>query len=146
LSRVDDAVRLFGEGYACSQAVLVAFAPSLGLDGGKALRIAAGFAAGMRLGETCGAVTGAIMVLGLALCDEGCASRDGRGAIASAVDTFAGRFEERVGAIDCPDIIGCDTRSPEGRASAQQQGLFAQHCAPAVRAAAEILEEMLATG
>jgi hypothetical protein len=36
-----------------------------GLDRDVAMRIASGFAAGMRMAETCGAITGAIMVLGL---------------------------------------------------------------------------------
>ena len=143
MSRIDDAGRLFGQGYACSQAVLIAFAPLLDLDRNEALRIAAGFAAGMRLGQTCGAATGAIMVLGLALCDEGCSTREGRAGIASEVDTFMSRFRERVGASDCPDIMGIDIRSPEGRATAQEQGIFGTRCLPAVRAAAEILEDML---
>ena len=143
MNRIDEAARLFGQGYACSQAVLIAFSPLLDLDRSEALRIAAGFAAGMRLGQTCGAATGAIMVLGMALCDDDCATREGRAGIASAVDTFPRRFHERVGASDCPDIMGIDVRSPEGRAAAQEQGLFVTRCLPAVRAAAEILEDML---
>ncbi len=143
MGRVDDALRQFGEGRACSQAVLGAFAPSLGLDPGQAVCLSAGFAAGMRIGEVCGAATGAIIALGLARCDESCATREGRAAVASAVDEFSERFRQRVGAIDCPDIIGCDIRTPEGRASAQSAGLFASRCTPAVRAAAEILDDML---
>jgi C_GCAxxG_C_C family probable redox protein len=68
MSSAEDAVALFGRGYACSQAVLLAYSPAFGLDEGRAMRIAAGFAAGMRVGEACGAFTGAIMVLGLGLC------------------------------------------------------------------------------
>ena len=143
MSRVDDAAAFFRSGHACSQAVLLAWAPEYGLDAGLAARLAAGFAAGMRLGDVCGAATGAIMVLGLATCGDECVTREGRAAVASATEAFAEKFRERVGALDCPDIIGCDLRMPEGRAVAQEQALFATRCAPAVRAAAEILEEML---
>ena len=143
MSRIDDAARLFGEGHACSQAVLIAFAPLVDLDRSEALRISAGFAAGMRQGQICGAATGAIMVLGLALCDNSCATREGRAGIASDVDTFMSRFRGRVGAVDCPDIMGMDVRSPQGRAAAQEQGLFVSRCLPAVCAAAEILDDML---
>ena len=143
MSRIDEAGRLFAKGYACSQAVLIAFAPLVDIDRSEALRIAAGFAAGMRQGETCGAATGAIMVLGLALCDGSCATREGRAGIASDVDTFMSRFQGRVGATDCPAIMGIDVRSPEGRAAAQEQGLFGSRCLPAVRAAAEILDDIL---
>lgn len=144
MSSAEDAVALFGRGFACSQAVLLAHARALSLDEDQAMRIAAGFAGGMRMGEACGAATGAVMVLGLALCGDECAAREGRADVARAVGRFAVRFRERVGALDCPDIIGCDLRTAEGMAVAQERNLFATRCAPAVRAAAEILDEMLA--
>ena len=57
----------FGKGLACSQAVFGAFAGKYGLSAEMAVKISAGFAGGMgRTGGTCGAVTGGIMVLGLA--------------------------------------------------------------------------------
>jgi C_GCAxxG_C_C family probable redox protein len=56
----------FRKGFNCSQAVLSSFSPDLGLEKETALKIACGFGAGMaKLQETCGAVTGAVMVLGL---------------------------------------------------------------------------------
>ena len=145
MSRTDDAARLFREGHACSQAVLLAWAPEFGLDPGQAARLSAGFAAGMRLGEACGAATGALMVLGLALCGDDCVTREGRSVVAAASATFAERFRARIGALDCPDIIGCDLRTPDGAATARDQELFASKCAPAVRVAVEILEDMLLT-
>ena len=143
MSRVDAAAAFFRSGHACSQAVLLAWAPEYGLDAGLAARLAAGFAAGMRQGDVCGAATGAIMVLGLATCGDECVTREGRASVASATETFAEKFCERVGALDCPEVIGCDLRTPEGRATSLEQSLFATRCAPAVRAAVEILEEML---
>jgi C_GCAxxG_C_C family probable redox protein len=137
------ATSLFSRGYACSQAILVTYAPALGLDPAQAVRLAAPFAAGMRQGEACGAATGAFMVLGLALCDEDCVTREGRAAVAAAVSEFAEKFRERVGSLDCSDIIGCDLRTPEGMKTALDEGLFATKCAPAVRVAAEILDDML---
>ena len=64
--RVSLAHSRFSEGYSCSQSVLAAFAPELGLDADAALRVSAAFGGGMgRTGGTCGAVTGALMALGL---------------------------------------------------------------------------------
>jgi C_GCAxxG_C_C family probable redox protein len=64
---IDRAVLLFDEGYSCAQAVLLAFSPSFGLDESTAKLISSTFGGGMgRLRLTCGAVTGAFMVLGLA--------------------------------------------------------------------------------
>jgi C_GCAxxG_C_C family probable redox protein len=140
---ITNAVDLHRAGYACSQAVLVAYAPGLGLDAAQAARIAAGFAGGMRLGDVCGAATGAFMVLGLAVCTDDCVKREGRAAIAAAVVEFARKFQERCGALSCPDIIGCDIRTPEGMKQAREQDLFNTRCTPVVRIAAEIIEELL---
>jgi len=143
MNHVDKAEELFRAGHACSQAILMAWAPDYGLDAGRAARLAAGFGAGMRVGSVCGAVTGAFMVLGLAVCGQDCVTGEGRTASATANATFAERFRERVGCLDCPGIIGCDLRTAAGKATAQASGLVAAKCAPAVRAAAEILTEML---
>lgn len=52
--------------YNCCQSVLVPFADLCGLDKETAFKLGANFGSGMRHGSTCGAVTGALMVLGLA--------------------------------------------------------------------------------
>ncbi len=143
MSNVDRAITLFQNGHACSQAILMAWAPDFGLDASQAARLAAAFAGGMRQGSVCGAATGAFMVLGLAMCHEDCITREGRATVAAAAMAFGERFRERLGVINCPDILGCDLRTPEGFALAQGRGWFAEKCAPAIRAAAEILEEMV---
>jgi C_GCAxxG_C_C family probable redox protein len=64
--RCERATQCFSEGFNCSQAVLSAFGPEMGLDCETALRVAGMFGAGMgRMGNVCGAVTGAFMVIGL---------------------------------------------------------------------------------
>lgn len=55
-----------GTHYNCAQGVLIPFANELGLGEDMAFRIAANFGSGMKMGATCGAITGALMVLGLA--------------------------------------------------------------------------------
>ena len=68
---ITTAQSLFDEGYACLQSVLLAFADHFELDKTTAKRISSTFGGGMgRLRETCGAVTGGFMVLGLAFGNE----------------------------------------------------------------------------
>mgnify|MGYP003822557769 FL=1 len=68
---VAKAVEFFDEGYACSQSVLLAFASFFELDERTAKLISSTFGGGMgRLRQTCGAVTGGFMVLGLAYGNE----------------------------------------------------------------------------
>lgn len=59
------AVELFDEGFNCAQSVIAPFADSLNIDVPTALRMAGGFGHGLRLGEVCGAISGAAMVIGL---------------------------------------------------------------------------------
>ncbi|MDF1543205.1 MAG: C-GCAxxG-C-C family protein [Anaerosomatales bacterium] len=141
MSRIDDAARLFTDGASCSQAVFVAFAPSLGVDTAQALKFASGFGGGMHIGGTCGAATGAVLALGLAYAGDDSASD--RHAVMGAVETFFARFGEQVGATECPAVLECDVRTAEGRALVREQGLREKRCLPAVRAAAQIVEEML---
>ncbi|MHC4258915.1 MAG: C-GCAxxG-C-C family protein, partial [Planctomycetota bacterium] len=65
MDNVDHAVALFKEGLNCSQAVFSVYSEQMGLDNKTAAKIASGFGGGMRMGETCGVVTGAFMVIGL---------------------------------------------------------------------------------
>lgn len=56
--------------YNCAQSVVLPFADVLGVDEDTLFRMAANFGGGMKMAATCGAVTGALMVLGLAGMDE----------------------------------------------------------------------------
>jgi C_GCAxxG_C_C family probable redox protein len=137
------AVDLFRGGCACSQAVLGAFGPRYGLDETKALRLASGFAGGMRTADTCGAVTGAFMVLGLALADDACRTADGRQVVFAAMATFREKFAAAHGALDCRELLGCNISTPEGLDMAKAKDVFATTCVELVRDAATILDEML---
>lgn len=98
---------------------------------------------GLGLGLTCGAVNGALMVLGLA---AGPASEDDRQARFLSYDRgaeFARRFADRHGSLACRDLMGADMTTLEGRQQARDQGQFARICPEVVRSAAEILQDML---
>lgn len=51
--------------YNCAQAVVLAFAPECGLEQEKAVKLCSHFGSGMKMAATCGAITGALMVIGL---------------------------------------------------------------------------------
>ena len=134
---------LFVGGCACSQAVLVSFADRLGLDPGEAMRISAGFAGGMRMGEVCGAVTGAYMALGLAHCTNDCDTASGRQATYAAVNAFTEAFKSRHGSVICRDLLGCDISTPEGSSLAAERRLFSELCPQYVHDAAQFVNEAL---
>lgn len=140
---VDKAEDLFRSGCACSQAVLGTYGPRFGLKEDDAMRVSAGFAGGMRMAETCGAVTGAFMVLGLAYCDEKCRTAEDRKRAYEKVVSFAQEFKARHAALACRDLLGCDISTPEGARVATEEGLFRSRCPELVRSAAELLEARL---
>jgi C_GCAxxG_C_C family probable redox protein len=142
MNNITKATDLFRQGCACSQAILAVYGEPLGLPRGQALQIAAGFAGGMRMGETCGAVTGALMVLGLRHASADCTTRADRSEVYARVLDFLERFRKRNGSAVCRELLGCDISTPEGMKQAEEKNLFQTTCVKLVQDAAEILEAM----
>jgi C_GCAxxG_C_C family probable redox protein len=66
LPEIEQAVEYYKQGYTCAQSILASFAARYGLQHDLAFRIGEPFGAGTSCtNDMCGAVTGAIMVLGL---------------------------------------------------------------------------------
>ena len=143
MSRTDQAVRMFEQEYSCSQSVFATFADPADLPRETALRVAAGFGGGLaRTGETCGAVTGAVMVLGLRHCDAPADDPEVKLKVYPPVQEFLARFKARHGSVVCRELLGCDLGTPAGLERAREQGLFKSRCPAFVRSAAEILEDL----
>ena len=143
MSRAEDAMNCFCRGAACSQAILGTYGPSVGLPREQGMKLASGFAGGMRLAQTCGAVTGAFMVLGLKHAGANCDQRDGRENVYAAIRAFTVQFQQRHDTVVCKELLGCDISTPEGAQKATKEGLFRTICPKLVQDAAEILEQML---
>jgi C_GCAxxG_C_C family probable redox protein len=143
VDRIDNAIEKFNKGYACSQAILTAYCDLFNMDTETALKLSAGFAAGMRNGKTCGAVTGTFMVLGLKFGDQNCDNADGRKNVYDAVLEFTKRFEQLHGSTDCEKLLGCNIGTAEGMKKAKEENLFYAICPKFIKSTAEILEGML---
>lgn len=140
----EKAVQLFAAGYSCSQAVLVARAEQHGLSEEVAFKLSAAFGGGMgRQGEVCGAVSGALMALGL---EKGYTKPDdkaGKEHIYELTRQFCAEFSRRSGGLRCSELLGCQIGTPEGLRQAQEQNLFKTVCPGLVAEASQILDEML---
>jgi C_GCAxxG_C_C family probable redox protein len=141
---VERSVSLFQQGFTCSQAVLAAFSARYGLDEATALKVSCAYGGGIaRSAETCGAVSGALMVIGLA---HGKAALDDDAAkerTYALTREFWRRFGARQGSLVCRELLGVDIGTPEGARSAAESGVFREKCPALVRCAAEILGELL---
>lgn len=143
-TRNDRAVASFKEGFSCSQAVLASYAQDYGLTVEQALKVAGAFGGGMgRMGDTCGAVTGAFMVIGLKYGKTRADDEPAKEKAYRLVQEFAKRFRLRHGSIVCRDLLGCDLSTPEGRKTASEKHFIETRCPLLVQDAVVILEEIL---
>jgi C_GCAxxG_C_C family probable redox protein len=138
------AVEQFKSGLNCSQAVFEQYAEAYDVDSEQALKIACGFGGGMgRMGHTCGAVTGAIMAIGMATCRPDPRALAAKLHTYEMVQRFLEQFAARHESTLCRELLGCDINTPEGYAEATRLGLFQTRCHKLVQDAVEILEDML---
>lgn len=142
MDKVKEAVSAFQEGFNCSQAILGTYGPEYGLSALDALKVSCGFGGGMRRGDTCGAVTGALMVLGLRYGPKDVTETSAKNDVYSRVTEFCSRYEYRCDSVVCRKLLGCDISTEEGMKKARKNNLFKTVCPRMVETAAEILEEM----
>jgi C_GCAxxG_C_C family probable redox protein len=109
-----------------------------------ALKIACGFGGGIgRMGRTCGAVTGAIMVIGLNHGQVNLADVESREKTYTLVKGFIDRFTALHGSIECRELIGYDLSNSSDLKSARESGVFQNKCPSFVYDSARILEDVL---
>jgi C_GCAxxG_C_C family probable redox protein len=141
MSQANDAVDCFNHGFNCAQAVFSTYCEQLGLEKKTALKISCGFGAGMgRLGETCGAVAGAYLLIGLmhGKCDSD--DNQSKEKTYELVQEFSKRFIERNQSTICRELIKVDFQSGDPQTIAAQVKTV---CPKMVRDASEIIENML---
>lgn len=93
-----------------------------------------------RTGETCGAVTGSLMVIGLRHAKTRKDDDDSRELAYALAQELMDAFRERNGSLLCRDLLGVDVSTPEGIAVVREKDLFRTLCPKFVRDAAEIIE------
>lgn len=134
-------LELFGAGYNCAQATFAALAERFGLDEGQALRIAAAFGGGIaRSGDICGALSGALMALGL---NRGSVetSPEIKDAMYQRAKALIAAFSESCGATNCRDLLGFDLSTPEGAALAATRNTHKTICENLVKTAIALAAE-----
>ncbi len=123
--------------------MLSTYGTGSGLDRETALKVAGAFGGGMaRMGETCGAVTGAFMVIGLKHGKTKADDDEARERTYELANAFATRFKQRNKSIVCRDLLGYDLSTGEGRDAVAEKNLFLTLCPRFVQDAGEILEKI----
>ncbi len=127
------ALDYFHQGYSCAQSVVVPFATELGLTEQQALRLSAGFGAGIgRMRETCGAFCGLTFIAG-----HCCGNLRGDAAekerIFSLVQAKAEQFRAEFGTLRCRELLHLNENAQEGarpneRTDAYYAARPCEHC------------------
>lgn len=124
--------------------MLAGFGRQYGLDPGLGLLLGRAFGSGMGQGGVCGALTGAFMVLGLALDRDGDEKRS-RYRCYDLAEHLINGFKARHGTIRCRELLGgVDPATAAGRARAAEEKLALRLCPAYVDTAAGLLAELLA--
>ena len=141
MTKADIAAKNFEAGYNCAQSVLLAFCEDLCIDEEEALKISCGFGGGMGgQGETCGAVSGAYMIIGLKYGRVKLEDKQAKEKTYLLIREFAEKFKKKNRYISCRELLGMDLLSEEKTVLSERKNKV---CPQMVRDAAEIVEEFL---
>jgi C_GCAxxG_C_C family probable redox protein len=141
---VKEADNYFEEGYSCAPSVLSAYSERFGLEKELALKVACGFGGGIgHTGRTCGAVAGAVMVIGLKHGQADANDEESREETHKLVKEFIDKFEALHGSVECRELIGYDLSNPAELEAARASDARERKCRGFVHDAARILEDVL---
>ncbi|MHB1485429.1 MAG: C-GCAxxG-C-C family protein [Saccharofermentanales bacterium] len=141
MSEVEKAVECFKNGFSCSQAIVSTYCEQLGIDKETGLKISSGLGGGMgRLGLTCGAVSGAYLLIGLKYGSEKANDKEAKEKTYELIREFAKRFEAINGSTSCKDLLGIDLMTGDKNIISKQ---VKEVCPKMVHDAALIIEDIL---
>ena len=144
MTKADEAVALFQQGFTCSQAVLSVFAKDFGLDRDTALRISQGFGAGIaRTDDICGALSGAIMVVGLRYGGIGADDNAAKEKTYAVIGKFLQEFKARNGSVACTGLLGYNLSDQQQVAGAKKNKVVPARCPEFVRDAVKLVEKAI---
>lgn len=128
---------LFASGLYCAESVVLAISEAEDVESELIPKLATGFCGGMsRTCGTCGALTGAIMGVGIALGRS--SPKESTQPAYVATQQLIYMFEEQFGSRDCKTLLdGCDLNTPEGQTNFKQANL-AERCVLFTGTAAEM--------
>lgn len=138
-----DVLKMFKEGFDCSQIVLANVSEKLDISKEEALKIAACFGGGMWHGETCGCVIGALIALGMKYATTKENDHDKKNELLKLKNEFEDKFCNKNGSCICKEILGYNLSLPNEMEKIQEQKLLETKCPKVVLSACDILDEML---
>ena len=131
-------------GFNCCQSVVAAFGDLTGLSEQECMNFTAGFGGGAATGELCGAISGAVMTLGLLTPVDMSDPVGSKKRTMALSRDFQERFAQRFGAVRCEELLKIKTTPNADDTPAALALGVTGHCPIMIVTAVEIVEEMLA--
>ena len=146
-SRGEEALANMQKYGSCCSGVFAVYASEAGMDRDIAGAVGRGMAGGIgSLGHVCGAVSGAVMAIGLKTTNKGDMNPMEAGfKTMETVKEFIARFEEQHSSIQCRELIGYDISTREKSELAMKENAFAK-CPGYVQSAVKIADDLLNSG
>ena len=145
MTRRELAISYFKDGYNCSQSVVLAFKDVLTINPQELCKIASPFGGGIsRMRETCGAVTGMVMVLanleGYSTPETG----EKKHELYKKTQEILKIFENKYGSLTCRRLLNLSINHDDPKPSERDHLFFDKRpCLELIGGAAEILDEFL---
>ncbi len=140
---IGKAISRFRDGYNCAETVLMTFAESYGINNDIIPRIATGFGGGIgRRGSVCGALSGAVMALGLKYGRDTMEEKERTENCTRRAFECYTRFDKEFGGVLCYDLIKCDLSTPDGYKQFRELGLRETNCTKYIEEAMKILLDL----
>lgn len=144
MSKVEEVLVSFNEGFSCSQIIPLIYGPEFNLDRETALKISAAFGAGLsRTGNICGVVSSAAMVISLKHGHSKPGDTEAKERVFGLTSEFIRSFIALYGSVKCSDLIGYDLSTSEGLAQAREKDIFHTVCPKFIADAARLMERVL---
>lgn len=131
------------QGFNCAESVLLGLCEEMHVESPLIPRIATGFGGGIgHTGNICGAVSGAVMALGIAFGREKPEDRATRDRLYLLVESFLREVEKALGHLDCFSLIGVRLNTEEGLKQYREENLR-ERCRSIVATVEEIAKRYL---
>ena len=144
MGRTERALELYKGGLSCAQAVFSVFADKFDLNEKAMLKISGGFGGGVGAsGLICGAVSGAVMVIGLKYGATDGDDLNSKQITREMVRDFMKKFSDEFGAIDCKCLLGFDMSRQEDFDYVHENNITKKTCPKFVEFAVKELEKII---
>ena len=145
MTRKELAINYFKEGYNCSQSVVLAFKDVLTIDANELCKIASPFGGGIsRMRETCGAVTGMVLVLGNLIGYSTPETGEKKHELYKNTQEILKIFENKYGSLTCRRLLNLHVVHDDPEPSNRDHSFFMNRpCPELIGGAAELLEIFL---